>query len=337
MRSFLGAAFTAFARTNNSITTRSSSSLAMTRAVDKVVPATFNGKITRLVGTLDMDGNGTNHPLADVDPFILLDAGKIGKPGVPSFGAHPHRGHSVVSILLNGKVKSWDSFKKDGDEKEVLSAPASYWVDAGSGVFHDERSVMEDENDPSQHMELFQLWVGVSEADRKKPARIQYDTDLPKFELKDTTGNTIGSGIYYVGEKTKIETPHPISVALIKQNKGTTYRHPVVAEHGGFVVHTKGNPSIGGTTPENKNDVLVLKNDQDGAPDYLEIQASDKEDAEYLVCAGERIKEKWVKKLVANGAIIAATEEEAKEIAPKVEAMSKSGKEGGSFAPFGAP
>jgi hypothetical protein len=53
------------------------------------------------------------------------------------------------------------------------------------------------------------------------------------------------------------------------------------------------------------------------------------------VCSGEKIREPWVKKLVANGALIAANEEQARELAPKVEDMAKSGKEGGSFAPFG--
>jgi hypothetical protein len=56
-----------------------------------------------------------------------------------------------------------------------------------------------------------------------------------------------------------------------------------------------------------------------------------------MVCAGAKHGEAWVKKLVANGAIICATTEQAQDLAPKVEAYAAAGKvEGGSFAPFGS-
>ena len=70
--------------------------------------------------------------------------------------------------------------------------------------------------------------------------------------------------------------------------------------------------------------------------DIIRTMLPKDEDAEYVVCTGERIGESWAKKLVANGALIAATAQEARELAPKVAAMSREGLEGtGSFAPFG--
>jgi hypothetical protein len=83
--------------------------------------------------------------------------------------------------------------------------------------------------------------------------------------------------------------------------------------------------------------VVVLKHESDGSdPDFVTIETSKDEDAEYVICTGERIGESWAKKLVANGALIAATAEEARKLAPKVAAMSKEGLEhSGSFAPFG--
>ena len=83
-----------------------SMSMSMTgRTVSKIVPAT-QGKITRLIGTVDIDGNGTKHPLDQVDPFMLLDAGTLSKHAMPPFGAHPHRGHSVVTVLVMGFLHS---------------------------------------------------------------------------------------------------------------------------------------------------------------------------------------------------------------------------------------
>ena len=317
------------------------------RTIDKIVPAT-HGKITRLLGTVDCDGAGTKHALADVDPFILCDYGTIGKNKMPPFGAHPHRGHSVVTILLGGQVQSWDSFLDGTEDPLVLKAPASYWVDAGTGVFHEEHSVIEDESDPSQHMRLLQLWVGVTEADRQKPPRVQHDQDLPIVDClgsKDGSEEVVGKATYYIGgpsasHKSTIETPHPIQVVHIVQQPGTTYNLPVNPVHGGFVVILQGQGTFGGATPTQDCDVMVLSTD-DSQGDSLQIEtpSSSATPTEYAVCTGQRNddeKEPWAKKLVANGAIIAKTAEEARAMAPKVEEMSKSGKqEGGSFAPFG--
>lgn len=313
-----------------------SSIMASSRLISKVVPATNTGKNIRLIGTLDMDGNGTNHPLLpDIDPFILLDSGTLTKNHMPPFGSHPHRGHSVITILRQGKMQTWDSYKPKG-EFQLHTGPSSYWVDAGTGVFHDEMAVIQDESDPSQHVELFQLWVGVKEEDRSKPPRVQSQGNLPKTELKDhDSGKVIGTIIHYTGPQTTIETPHPVFIAYIHQLKHTTYRHAVDPTHTGFVAHVRGTPSVAGTKPTDMYDIMVLDNSSSKENNILEITTGD-EDAEYLVCSGMPIGEPWVKKLVANGAVIAANREQATGFVENIEAMSKAGKaEGGSFAPFG--
>ena len=335
----------------------------MSRTIEKVVPATKNGPINRLIGTVDIDGKGTTHSLPEVDPFILLDQATIEKNEMPPFGAHPHRGHSVVTILMRGKVKSWDSFSKDPHKTTTIAAPASYWVDAGSGLFHDEKSVIEDESDPSQHMSLFQLWIGVRDEDRKKAPKLQYDDNLPEKDCVHN-GQVVGKILYFVGgggggEKTSIKTPHPITVAYIKQNANTTYHFPIDPSHGGFVVNLNHGSSgmllesgnadspacFGGTSPDNPNDVLVLSNNNTSgtttqqattSSSFLEITTAENSSADYLICVGERMQEPWAKKLVASGAVIAATPEQARDIASQVETYAAAGKsQGGSFAPFG--
>lgn len=306
-------------------------SATKSRDVEKIVaPKHVKGSLYRLIGTLDIDGNGTEHKLPEVDPFILLDTGKLTKRGMPPFGKHPHRGHSVVSVLLQGKLNSWDSFAQ---KWEVMTGPCSYWVDAASGVFHDEKTVIDDEDDETQHIRSFQLWVGVSEEDRSKPPSIQTDVSLPTFECKSSDGKVVGTGRYHVGAQTSITTPHPVQVAHIKQQASTVYKYQIPPDHGGFVVHMHGEASYGGTPTSEENSVVVLQNDENDA-DHLEIQTTTA--CEYLICSGERIKEKWYKKLVANGALFANTPEEARKIAAQVEGMAERGKqEGGSFAPFG--
>jgi redox-sensitive bicupin YhaK (pirin superfamily) len=350
-------------QTSNTVFAMSSSptsSNSVSRSIARVVlPTQTNPAITRLVGTVDIDGAGTQHSLPEVDPFILLDQGTIDKNNMPPFGPHPHRGHSVVTIILQGSAKNWDSCSSpensSSNSRPPLQGPASYWVDAGSGLFHDERSIIENEDDPSQHFRIFQLWVGVAEADRSKPPRVQYTDSLPTLPIhgsSSSSSNTavkvgVGQATHYVGEGTGIETMHPISVVHVTQHADTTHHVPIMnPRHGGFVVHIKGKATYGGAgdgeTVETPNSVVVLKNidDDDSAAtnvDHLQVStAGSTSDVEYLVCTGERIQEPWCKKLVANGAIITKTEEEGRELAIQVEAMSKAGKaDGGSFAPFG--
>jgi len=307
-------------------------SMSMTgRKVSKIVSAT-QGKITRLIGTVDIDGNGTKHPLDQVDPFMLLDAGTLSKHATPPFGAHPHRGHSVVTVLLQGQLRSWDSFTQ---KDTIIKGPASYWVDAGSGVFHDETTVIPDESDPSQHVQLFQLWVSVKEEDRAKPAALQYETDLPSLEMKNDEGNVVGKIRYYVGgECHSIKTMHPIVVAHVSQDAGSTLKIPIEPSFGGFVAHISGSATYGDSTYSTSTpyDVAVLDDGTGDGAGFLTVKAGGDDGASYLVCTGEKIGESWFKILAANGAIIASTTDEARHIATEVTKASKEGLASGNFS-----
>jgi len=309
------------------------------RRIEKVVDPTPSGPIFRLIGTTDIDGRGTDHPLPEVSPFMLLDSATIPHSDLPPFGAHPHRGHSVVTLLVQGQEKSWDSYTQ---KETIVKAPASYWVDAGSGVFHDEVSVVPDPEDPSQHVRLYQLWISVKEEDRLKPAALQYDTNLPKVDVTNDEGQKVGSMVYFVGGGAQITTPHPVVVAHIKQDPNSVVSFPVSAGFGGFVVNMKSSPlTLLGkegeqeVTSDTVDQVVVLADDDDAKDSFLQVRSGDS-GAEYLVCVGEPIREPWYKKLVASGAVIAKSEEEARAIATKVDSYAANGKgETKSFAPFG--
>jgi len=326
-------------------------SLLPRRSIVKVVPATVPGAgspIQRLIGTVDIDGKGTLHPLAECDPCMLLDYGRIVKHNMPPFGAHPHRGHSVVTILLQGTVQSWDSVT---NHHKSITGPSSYWVNAGTGLFHDETSIINDESDPHQHVALFQLWLGVQETDRQQPPSLGWATDLPQQALlDDDKGKTIiGSIVYFVGgndpstESIASILPRPLTVAKITQFPHTKHCWKIPAGHTGFVVNLSsggGGATFAGTAqPTAVNDVLVISpppptdTDTDNGS-VLEIDTHDAP-AEYLLCVGEPHQEPWVKKLVASGAVIAQTEDQARTVAAQVEGLSKQGKETGDFSPFG--
>ena len=45
----------------------------MTRVRQIVNPTKMGPVARRLIGTTDIDGNGTSHEIADVDPIVLFD------------------------------------------------------------------------------------------------------------------------------------------------------------------------------------------------------------------------------------------------------------------------
>ena len=196
-----------------------------------------------------------------------------------------------------------------------------------------------DESDPSQHVQMFQLWVSIKEEDRAKPAALQYETNLPVQDLKDDTGNVGGNIRYHVGGECKsIKTMHPIVVAHVTQNAGSIVKIPIEPTFCGFVAHIRGTATYGDSLKPTSTpyDVAVL-DDATNTDDesFLTIKAGN-DGASYLVCTGEKIREPWCKLLAANGAIIAKSEKEARDIAVQVEKASKEGLISGNFSPFGA-
>ena len=115
---------------------------------------------------------------------------------------------------------------------------------------------------------------------------------------------------------------------------------PINGEYGGFVVHLEGCATYGNDSNSETKEtyaVHVLGDNKD--ENYLQITTSaadsDKSKTSYLICVGETIDEPWYKKLTSNGAVVAKSQEEAREIASKVEEYSKEGLSSGNFAPFG--
>ena len=207
-------------------------------------------------------------------------------------------------------------------------------------MFHDETTVIPDESDPSQHVQLFQLWVSVKEEDRAKPAALQYETDLPSLEMKNDEGNVVGKIRYYVGgECHSIKTMHPIVVAHVSQDAGTTVKIPIEPSFGGFVAHISGSAIYGDSSRSTSTpyDVAVLDDGTIDDASFLTVKAGSDDGASYLVCTGEKIGENWFKKLAANGAILASSEDQARRIATEVTQASKEGLKSGDFSPFGTP
>ena len=76
---------------------------AAARSIVRCVNPTKAGPLTRLVGSLDVKGQGTKHELEGLDPVVLCDySGVIAGAGKPPFGLHPHYGMIAVTAVLEG-------------------------------------------------------------------------------------------------------------------------------------------------------------------------------------------------------------------------------------------
>jgi len=122
----------------------------------RIVPSTINGILVRAIGSTDFRGAGTNHPIADVNPFVFLEhlSSPIQSPNTPNFGLHPHSGVTILTIELSGVIENITIDPNDksghGNGKEKRSihgtgkGPFLLATNAGRGVVHDEHTYTAD-------------------------------------------------------------------------------------------------------------------------------------------------------------------------------------------------
>ena len=111
------------------------------RACRSVSPPACRPKLgdfgLRLIGTTDIDGNGTSHEVEQVDPIVLFDFAEFKASGESAFRPHPHFGLTAMSFLpRKGAWMAWDSLK--GESEDRLKPGGLYYVHAGSPAFHHE-------------------------------------------------------------------------------------------------------------------------------------------------------------------------------------------------------
>ena len=91
----------------------------MARAHQIITATKMGDHALRLIGTTDIDGNGTSHEIADVDPIALFDFVNINTSAESPFRPHPHVGLTAMSFLpVRGTWMAWDSL--EGDSKQHL-------------------------------------------------------------------------------------------------------------------------------------------------------------------------------------------------------------------------
>jgi redox-sensitive bicupin YhaK (pirin superfamily) len=92
----------------------------------------------RVIGSTDIDGNGTQHPVAAIDPFIFCDEVVMNNHDIVlPFDKHPHHGLVANTCLLQGQPSMmWDNHA--AQRYGPLWPGGVFQINSGSGVCHDE-------------------------------------------------------------------------------------------------------------------------------------------------------------------------------------------------------
>ncbi len=156
----------------------------------------MNKKVRTLIPAFDIDMGGIplkqalpTTKVQQVDPFLLLHHGELkyrkhAKAVHQGVGAHPHRGFTPVTFIIEGEIHHRDS----RGNNQIAKKGEVQWMHAGSGIVHSERP-SQDLIDRNGTNEIIQLWVN-SPADKKmQEPSYQYvpEHEIPVFVSEDAT------------------------------------------------------------------------------------------------------------------------------------------------------
>ena len=286
----------------------------------RIIKATRMGDhALRLIGTTDIDGNGTSHDVADVDPIVLFDFVKINTSAESPSRPHPHVGLTAMSFLpVRGTWMAWDSL--EGDSELHLQTGGLYYVHAGTPAFHHEFP-SPDTVAGAKEVEFVQLvWNATDEAD-------VCTVVLPPEDVPVVT-SAHGSVRVLAGDFCGVSAIQPfthrkIIYAYVQLDQGGRMDFPIPASMRGMLFVIEGKLGINGSTLDAEQ--MMILGDEDTALAVTNLDAE--RVTRFIVAAGEPLNRPFCKLLGLGGFIIGQTEEEVRstmaELAETAEQIKK--------------
>ena len=270
--------------------------------VSRLVSAVESKMLWRVIGSVDAVGQGMNHELNDVNPFVLFDHAKpMHKKGTPPFGIHPHHGLHVASLLWEGVLENRVGPEPESTLFGKSDGPAVLSTMAGSGVSHEEKSASDDLLSISQI-----VWL-IPEASRTLPHRSEQLSDANWHQISPGHKILVAVGSI-LGIDSPIITETPVNLFMGHLDAGSTTEIKTIFG-GGFLYCVNGQLTIDETLIVSAHQVAVLTS----ADGKITISNTSKETVKYVFGNGSRIEEPWVKLLTHNGFLLAANLEAARE------------------------
>ena len=151
-------------------------------------------KVRTLIPAFDIDMGGIplkqalpTNKVQQVDPFLLLHHGELkyrkhAKAVQQGVGAHPHRGFTPVTFIIEGEIHHRDS----RGNNQIAKKGEVQWMHAGSGIVHSERP-SQDLIDRNGTNEIIQLWVNSPAHKKMQEPSYQYvpEQEMPVFVSED--------------------------------------------------------------------------------------------------------------------------------------------------------
>ncbi|MDQ3016798.1 MAG: pirin family protein [Bacteroidota bacterium] len=165
-----------------------------------------------------------------------------------TIGLHPHQGFEIMSFVLEGKIKHFDSKMNDW---KPLEAGDAQIIRAGSGISH------------SEHIEkggvIFQIWIDPDLSKTLEKAATYDDYKRDDFPKEEDHGAEVS---FYAGEKglMKLDTPG-IDIRRIVSSKDLfSWKGEKDVIRSLYVVNGSG--TLNGKTVE-QDDFIILEDGED--------------------------------------------------------------------------
>lgn len=270
------------------------------RTIKQVIPAnpfasnTVTKQSYRVIGTVDVNGKGMQHPLADVDPFIFLDETCMSGTEAWPFPKHPHRGLVAMTYLLAGELQSWDSI--NGKQPFTNRAGGLYYINSGTGLLHEEEPII-----AGGPLRWLQLWINPG-VDQLLPAPT---TQLIKPEQIPVIESAAGKIRVLIGDGSPAQADWPIQYWHVSVNPSQAMSLTIPAkEWSGFIYILQGSGRFGANQVAGKwRDCLVFG---DELAELMTVANTSTDVLEFVFLSGKPHGKPFYKFLVDGGAVIAS-------------------------------
>lgn len=260
-------------------------------------------EIWRVIGTTDIEHQGTLHAIEHIDPIIFLDEAKLHGDIPTAFKKHPHCGLAAISYLITGEFTAWDNL--NGVLPDKTRSGGVYYVNAGRGIVHGEAAA-----EGNRNAHWLQLWINPGIHNKPLPKasyQLYQPQEIPVYtEDKLQVRIIIGSAF---GKTSPVKSDVPLQylhVQMDAHSKKIFYLPEPTWQ--GFIYVIKGNGQFGlEETVGKAQDCLVLDNDQQTEI----ITNSGTQPLEFILVSGLPHHREFFKLLGSGGALVCDTREEA--------------------------
>ena len=274
----------------------------MSRAHQIINATRMGDHALRLIGTTDIDGNGTSHEIADVDPIVLFDFVNINTGAESPFRPHPHVGLTAMSFLpAGGTWMAWDSL--EGESDQGLQAGGLYYVHAGTPAFHHEFP-SPDTVAAAMEVEFVQLVWNATDEEDVRTVVVQPE-DVPVVTSEH------GSVRVLAGEFCGVSAIQPfthrkIIYAYVEVESGCKLNFEVPPDMRGILFVIEGELDANGAKVNGEQMLILGEEDAALATNNLDANGVTR----FIIAAGEPVNKPFHKLLGLGGFIIGETEEE---------------------------